>query len=456
MNQNDFKAIAKVTCGDQMGTGFLVNERTMITARHVIDDSLDTEDLEPVFIQFGNSHKILATVIFPSKAYLGIDIAILSVTEETGCNPTLPLSLDNLESGMAWEAFGFPDTQKDRGQPFKGHISQVDVTCMQETDGDLDLICDSPQITDPEFITKGASGSPIVVNNAIVGVMKDMAPGGIIGATSIKRCLSILKLLQISIAVRDTSYIKRESISARSLDNMSMIDNQFDSEKETVINLIKCFPEETHPILIESLNQTIENILKTNTDKFRVFLQRYRHPFNNIGVESPGVDELVELITILRCGFKEIDFIHNDINANLSLDESEEIFTYLIFSTKKHVRMPELVLELIRDKVSTPTGKRELRRGDAILPFPLILDNYSNNKKSNLCRKCQKEFSFEDILIDFTKVDEQGYFQGLEHNNYKSLNETKVLCGGCIRNLHNHVNSLEELEFYVRGVTKID
>lgn len=454
MNQNDFKSIVKVHCGSQKGTGFLVNEKTLITARHVIDDSLDPKELIPVFIQFANQKNIQATVIFPSEAYKGIDVAILSLSEEVGFYPTLQLSLEDLELGGEWEAFGFPLTQEDRGQPFKGSVLQVvSVDYIQESESDLDLACEIPKITDPKFITNGASGSPIVVNGAIVGIMKDMAPGGIIGATSIKRCLPILKSKKISISVRDTSYTKSESSSARSLDNTTIIDSHFDSEKEIVIELIKDFPEETHPILMESLNQTIDNILKTDSDKLKLFLQHYRHPSN--GVES-GIEQLLEIITILRCGFKELSFIHNDINANLSLDEHEEIFAYLIFSTKRHAKMPELVLDLFREKVSTPTGRRELRRGEAILPFPLILDNCSNNKKSNLCRKCQKDFSFEDILIDFTKVNEQGYFQGLEENNYKSLNETKVLCGDCIRNLHNHVNSLEDLELHVREMTNID
>ncbi len=454
MNQDDFKSIAKVHCGNEKGTGFLINERTMITARHVIDDSFGPDEPKPVFIQYGNQNEVEASVIFPSGPFKGIDVAILSLSE-VEYFPTLPLSVQALNLGEEWEGFGFPSTQRDRGQHFKGKISQVDVFCMQEGDADLDLICEIPQITDPGFITHGASGSPIVVNGTIVGIMKDLAPGGIIGATSIKRCLPILELMEISVSVRDTSYIQRESSSARSVDNRSIIDSTFDSEKEIVIELIKDFPEETHLFLIESLSHTIYSILETGAEKFGVFLQRYRHPFNTVGVES-GVEQFMEIITILRCGFKELSLIHDDINANLSLDEQEEIFAYLIFSTKRHAKMPELVLELFRKKISTPTGRRELRRGDAIFPFPLILDNFSRSKKANLCRKCQKEFSFENILIDFTKVDEQGYFQGLEENNYKSLNETKILCGDCIRGLHNQVNKVEDLESYVREMTNID
>lgn len=457
MNQNDFKSIAKVFCGSKEGTGFLVNETTLITARHVIDDNLDPDELKPVFIKFENHSEIQAKVIFPSQPYIGIDFSILSLPEGVGYSPTLPLSIQDLELGEDWQAFGFPYSQRYKGQPFKGSILQVfDESCIQESDGDLDLSCEIPIITDPRFITQGASGSPIVVNRAIVGIMKDKPPGGgIIGATSIKRCLPILEANNIPFIVRDTSYIKRESSSALSVDSITSIDSLFDSEKEIVIELIKDFPEETHPILMESLYQSIDNILKTDAEKLRTFYQSYRHPFDGLSTNS-GIEQLLELITILRCGFKELCFVHNDINANLSLDENEEIFVYLIFSTKRHAKMPELVLDLFRKKAATATGKKELRRGEALFPFPLILDNCSKNKKINLCRRCQNEFSFEDILIDFTKVNEQGYFQGLEENNYKSLDGTKVLCGDCIRTLYNHVTNLEELEFHVREMNNFD
>ncbi|MEK4512823.1 ABC-three component system protein [Paenibacillus sp. FSL K6-2524] len=457
MNQNDFKSIAKVRCGSKKGTGFLVNETTLITARHVIDDNLDPDELKPVFITFENHNEIQATVVYPNEPYVGIDFSILSLPEGVGYSPTLPLSIEGLELGENWQAFGFPDTQRDRGQPFKGSILQVfDESCIEECDFDLDLSCEIPKITDPRFITHGASGSPIVVNRAIVGIMKDKPPGGgIIGATSIKRCLPILRSMNITVSIRDISYSKMESSSALNVDGMTIFESQYDSEKEIVIRLIEDFPPETHPILIESLVQSIDSIIETEPEKLRTFFQRYRHPFSSLSADS-GIEQLLELITILRCGFKELCFVHNDLNANLSLDEHEDIFAYLIFSTKRHAKMPELVLDLFRERVSTPSGRRELRRGEALFPFPLILDNCSKNKKTNLCRRCQNEFSFEDILIDFTKVNEQGYFQGLEENNYKSLNETKVLCGDCIRTLYNHVTNVEELEFHVREMNNLD
>ncbi|WP_442602807.1 ABC-three component system protein [Paenibacillus sp. KN14-4R] len=455
MNQNDFKSIAKVRCGSENGTGFLINETTLITARHVIDDNLDPNELKPVFIMFENNIEIQATVIFPNDPYVGLDFSILSLPVGGGYSPTLPLSIQGLELNEKWQAFGFPDTQKDWGQPFRGTISQV-FDEREECDSDLDLACEFPIITDPRFITHGASGSPIVVNRAIVGIMKDKPPGGgIIGATSIKRCLPILRSMNISFSIRDINYSEIESSSALSVDGMTIFERQYDSEKEIVMGLIENFPPETHPILMESLVQSIESIMKTDAEKLRTFCQRYRHPFNGLSTVS-GIEQLLELITILRCGYKELSFIHNDINANLSLDENEELFAYLIFSTKRHARMPELVLDLFREKAATATGKKELRRGEALFPFPLILDNCSKNKKTNLCRRCQNKFSFEDILIDFTKVNEQGYFQGLEENNYKSLNGTKVLCGECIRTLHNHVTNVEELEFHVREMNYLD
>lgn len=457
MNQNDFKSIAKVLCGSKKGTGFLVNETTLITARHVIDDNLDPNELKPVFIKFGNHDEIQARVIFPNEPYVGIDFSILSLPEEVGYSPTLPLSINGLELGKDWEAFGFPDTQRDRGQFFKGSILQVfDESFIQESDGDLDLSCEIPKITDPRFITQGASGSPIVVNHAIVGIMKDKPPGGgIIGATSIKRCLPILRSLNISVNILDIGYGKIESSSANFVDGETIFKSNYDLEKEIVMALIEDFPPETHPILMESLIRSIEIIMKTDTEKLRTFFQNYRHPFDVMSTVS-GIEQLLEIVTILRSGYKDISFIHNDINANLSLDENDQIFAYLIFSTKRNAKMPELVLGLFRKKEATATGKRDLRRGESMFPFPLILDNCSKSKKTNLCKRCQNEFSFEDILIDFTKVNEQGYFKGLEENNYKSLDGTKVLCGDCIRTLYNHVTNPEELEFHIREMNNID
>ncbi|WP_127545552.1 ABC-three component system protein [Paenibacillus amylolyticus] len=455
MNQIDFKSIAKVRCGDENGTGFLVNETTLITARHVIEDNLDPNELEPVFIMFEDNAEIQATVIFPNEPDVGADFAILSLPEGGAYSPTLPISIERLELNEKWEAFGFPFTQKDRGQPFHGTILQV-FDEREECDFDLDLACEIPKITDPKFITRGASGSPIVVNGGIVGVMKDKASGGgMIGATSINRCLPILRSLNISVNILDIGYGKIESSSANFVDGETIFKSNYDSEKEIVMALIEDFPPETHSILMESLIRSIESIMKTDNEKLRAFFQSYRHPFEVLSNVS-GIEQLLEIVTILRCGYRDISFIHNDINANLSLDENEEIFAYLIFSTKRNAKMPELLLGLFRKKEATATGKRELRRGESMFPFPLILDNCSKSKKTNLCKRCQNEFSFEDILIDFTKVNEQGYFKGLEENNYKSLDGTKVLCGDCIRTLYNHVTNPEELEFHIREMNKID
>ncbi|MFD6442535.1 ABC-three component system protein, partial [Peribacillus sp. NPDC060186] len=137
--------------------------------------------------------------------------------------------------------------------------------------------------------------------------------------------------------------------------------------------------------------------------------------------------------------------VHNDQTANLLVDSKVDLFINLIFAVKRHTKMPEIILEMVRKIIQTPTGRKAMERGEQILPYPLILDNCSGHKKVNLCRNCQSEFSFNNIVKDFCSEEDDGYFSGIEQNNLGLLQETKVLCANCIRDLHNEVINLNDL-----------
>jgi len=93
---NDIQApVAKVLAGTGVGTAFLVNPTTLLTARHVVEGKSVGETVDLIFEQTKNRLQVKATIryIAPSSAsagdmtYLLTDVAVLQVSEITEIKP---------------------------------------------------------------------------------------------------------------------------------------------------------------------------------------------------------------------------------------------------------------------------------------------------------------------------------------------------------------------------------
>lgn len=143
------------------GTGYLVAPNLVATCAHVVEGSVDGI----VEIKFGRE-TILATILSTNPRS---DCAVLTLPENiVGVRP-LPLGGECLWKAP-WDTYGFPAVGKGTGVVLSGIVSNPDA---QD-----DLHADVLELTSPEVAAgmatplHGFSGSPIVVNDVVVGHLK--------------------------------------------------------------------------------------------------------------------------------------------------------------------------------------------------------------------------------------------------------------------------------------------
>lgn len=158
----DIKQIEEITgtidC-KQVGTCFLVKNDIALTARHVIEDDLNNEEIEIEFPNI-NSGKIKARVIDED---INIDIAILQLDKPFDVQ-TFPLSIIRVQREEKWRAYGYPVTKRTSGHIASGKISRENNDFQ---DWDIDIRTESDDIDSHQAM----SGSALISKGKIVGVL---------------------------------------------------------------------------------------------------------------------------------------------------------------------------------------------------------------------------------------------------------------------------------------------
>ncbi|WP_367387219.1 trypsin-like serine protease [Bacillus vallismortis] len=192
MSEHLTHAVGKVHCGHNDGTLFLIGPNLAITAFHVVDSAIRYGEEIEIDFPILNCDGINASVLFPkSIENTDIpDIALLELSSSLEINP-LKLASLNLDEGIEWTSFGYPVTKEEMGQVFKGTVAQAQIN-RKSLQYDIDLFCTVPNLSDINFSAKGASGSPIVIGEYVVGVLTDVMPGSTIGMVDLKNIQSLL------------------------------------------------------------------------------------------------------------------------------------------------------------------------------------------------------------------------------------------------------------------------
>ncbi|MFJ5792684.1 trypsin-like serine protease [Lysinibacillus sp. NPDC093197] len=193
MDEQFTYSIGKIHCGTKDGSLFLISPIIAITALHVVDEALRYgEEIEVDFPILNCEEVISAKVIYPTSVENTNlpDIAVLELSRPVEVSH-LKLARVNIEQDIEWKSFGYPITKEEKGQFFKGTVAltRSDYTSYQY---DIDLFCAVPNLTDPKYSAKGASGSPIVIGDYVVGILTDAMPGSTIGMVDIIRIQSLL------------------------------------------------------------------------------------------------------------------------------------------------------------------------------------------------------------------------------------------------------------------------
>ncbi|MEW4451269.1 AVAST type 1 anti-phage system protease Avs1b [Bremerella sp. JC817] len=175
----------KVTCGDQLGTGFFVGQDLVITARHCVLDAI--ENKSPVALEFHvpgtGATTIVADVVDHEPE---IDICLVRLKESLTLRGQR-FDVELPREGTGWKSFGFP-----KSKPLIGHRSY----------GTIEAVLDSPKakidldlsISEDVKLSSysGLSGSPLIVGNSVSGILRVKMDNSL-GAISTHAILPFLK-----------------------------------------------------------------------------------------------------------------------------------------------------------------------------------------------------------------------------------------------------------------------
>ena len=143
-----------------LATGYLVSENYVATCAHVVENV----EVGNIDIDFGGDNKKVRHVRINKES----DCAVLTLSEST-VNIT-PLRLGECEWKAAWNSYGYPALAKGSGLTMSGIVSDPDARD--------DLKASVLELTSPEVAAgmaapiHGFSGSPVIVNDVVVGHLK--------------------------------------------------------------------------------------------------------------------------------------------------------------------------------------------------------------------------------------------------------------------------------------------
>jgi hypothetical protein len=181
-------ATVQVTCGNKSGTAFFVatkgDKQILLTSEH----NLPEGQLIKLFL---NEKEVDAEIL---ERISDRDVAILELKNKLETIiPALPLKKTEIPYNENWETYGFPTQRVESGGRYTGSVSRTN----NGTKWDVDLECEQYNNLD-QF--DGLSGSPLVMNGHVVGVI-GYDTVGTLGATSISSIAEILNKHHIMVTI---------------------------------------------------------------------------------------------------------------------------------------------------------------------------------------------------------------------------------------------------------------
>jgi len=168
-------ATCATKCGDEHGTGFLIDQGKVMVARHAVLKALtDSEAIELTF-QVKDVDVVLNALIVAESEALDVCLLVFAPTTEMK-----PLAIDRKmpRDGTEWRSFGFPRGKIAIGHRVFGRVSHTLPTPKLKMDMDLSV---DPSVTLQDY--SGLSGAPLVIDDSVVGMIR-LKVDGTIGAIS--------------------------------------------------------------------------------------------------------------------------------------------------------------------------------------------------------------------------------------------------------------------------------
>jgi len=188
-------ATCRVECNDNSGTGHLITDCHVLTARHCVIGAIESEHaITVIFSGHGGDISLPATIVAKSEE---LDACILSIQKHLGRQP-IPLNAVMPREGSDWRSFGYPSGKTAIGHRISGTISHLlDAPKLKM---DIDLTIDPSTALDSYC---GLSGAAVVSEGASRGMIR-LKMDGTIGAISVQQLEGFLRENGIEIPQPDT------------------------------------------------------------------------------------------------------------------------------------------------------------------------------------------------------------------------------------------------------------
>ena len=184
MLENDIKvSTCEVRCGGDLGTGFLVTDKLILTAYHCVSEA--SSDNAPISLFFPKSDLNSEVLAILHDQDESLDICLLSVSDSLDITP-IALGQSIPREGSDWYAFGYPRS-KSIGHRVSGNISQVLREIKLKMDMDLSVEPDS--VIDDY---RGLSGSAMICDDVVSGLLR-LKLQGTLGSLSIHHMVPFLE-----------------------------------------------------------------------------------------------------------------------------------------------------------------------------------------------------------------------------------------------------------------------
>ncbi|WP_180228113.1 ABC-three component system protein [Bacillus wiedmannii] len=196
------------------------------------------------------------------------------------------------------------------------------------------------------------------------------------------------------------------------------------------------------PTKIERINESSANVyeklIKMDYSDFENFLGRYYFPektpmesTSDLIEKDVGIRQLWELLSYINCNSTDWNFVKEEIaNFYITYTGHEKQWINLIYSLDNY-SLPIIVLQKGKKFIDSPYKRY-------FLDNLWVIDHFENiSPEDDICIKCGngKDYSFENLLKDFSHLSETGVFNGIEpqNNSLKDVGNIKVLCSKCIK-----------------------
>lgn len=159
-------ACALLNSGPDRGTGFLVTPERLFTCNHVVKNAGN----DPVVVTFPHGRYEAMVELVDAEN----DCALLRLTRPVPRSHAQPLVLANttVGKGASWEAYGFPSATGLAGLLIDGRVQ--DPTGQDQSLRQA-VVLQSAAVTAGSWLS-GFSGSPVLIENKVIGQMRTIIP----------------------------------------------------------------------------------------------------------------------------------------------------------------------------------------------------------------------------------------------------------------------------------------